>query len=155
MRKTYKGFIKTLEDDEVFVFGSNPLGYNGNPQNGTGGAALVASSNGWCGQREIMDNTISRCGMAYGLTTVEHPGGRLTKSPSEICNGISQLYEYATKNSNKKFYIAYTGENAKSVNLNGYRTIDMAAFFMMCGNIPENIIFQDKFYNIMLGIKCE
>lgn len=146
MRETYLGFVKKLKDNEVFVFGSNPVRCQ------LGGAALVASKNGWCGEREFMNNRLSACGKSYGLTTVEGPGQRLSYSPAQICSNISLLYHFATRNPNLKFLIAYTDIGRDNVSLNGYRTIDMAMFFMSCGKIPENIVFENKFYELMKDI---
>lgn len=146
MRETYTGFIKSLEDNEVFVFGSNPQGING------GGAALVASKNDWCGRREIMDNRLSNCGKSYGLTTVDGPGRPFSKTPEQICSNISMLYHFAERNPDLKFLIGYTNQDPQQTSLNGYRTIDMASFFMMCGIIPANIVFEDKFYSLMQEI---
>ena len=93
---TYSGLID-YNDNSVFVFGSNPLGINGNPSKGTGGAALVALTQGRVQQGEIMDNTISNNGRAYGLTTVKAPNARNNKlnqlSIEEITNNIKKLYQ--------------------------------------------------------------
>lgn len=146
MRETYSGFIKKLEDNEVFVFGSNDKCVQG------GGAALIASKNDWCGRREFMGNRLSDCGKAYGLVTVEGPGQPFSLTPEEICSNISKFYYFAEKNPSLRFFIAYTNEDPQQTSLNGYRTIDMCVFFMQCGKIPDNIVFEDKFYELMLEI---
>lgn len=63
-RPTYIGLIKELKENEIFVFGSNPLGINGNPSKGTGGAALVAYNIASVKQGERMDNKLSESGKA-------------------------------------------------------------------------------------------
>jgi len=41
-QKVYTGYITELADNQVFCFGSNPLGINGNIKTNRGGAALHA-----------------------------------------------------------------------------------------------------------------
>mgnify|MGYP006340525033 FL=1 len=54
---------------------------------------------------------------------------------------IKDLYDYAEKNQDKIFYIAYTYEG---FNLNGYTGDEMFEMFTY-HNIPTNIIFNDTF----------
>jgi hypothetical protein len=77
--KTYKGKINQLGSNQIFVFGSNPIGINGNPKNGKGGAALFALKKGWVSQGERMNNCFSKAGKAYGLVTVSGPGKNVLK----------------------------------------------------------------------------
>ena len=65
--RTYKGKItrEKMPENGIFVFGSNPLGFNGNPTKGTGGAALVAHLEFDVQQGEKMINKLSRSGKAY------------------------------------------------------------------------------------------
>ena len=143
--KTYTGFITSLSENQVFVFGSNPVGINGNPSKGTGGAALVATNNSWVRQNEKMDNKLSDSGKAWGLTTVSYPGKKRSKSPDEIKEGIRKLYNYAEQNPNKEFLIAYTGTGT---NLNGYSNKELAEMFSSF-NIPNNIIFEQQFSTLL------
>jgi hypothetical protein len=46
--KTYKNKINQLLDNQVFVFGSNPVGIQGK------GSALFAVKRGWCSSKERM-----------------------------------------------------------------------------------------------------
>jgi len=140
-RRTYTGLIKNLEDNQVFVFGSNPVGINGNPSKGTGGAALVATNNKWVEQNEKMDNKLSESGKAWGLTTVVYPGRKRSKTPDEIKQGVSTLYQYAKDNPNKEFLVAYTGTGT---NLNGYSNQELADIFNSL-DIPTNIVFESGF----------
>jgi hypothetical protein len=39
--KTYSGKISQLLNNQIFVFGSNPLGINGNLKTNKGGSALL------------------------------------------------------------------------------------------------------------------
>jgi len=145
MRKTYKGAITELPENGVFCFGANPVGINGNPVKGTGGAALVALNNGWVEQGEKMDNRLSNSGKAWGITTVAWPGKKRSKTSSEIQLGIFVLYEHAKRRKDKEFYIAYS---AGDRNLNGYTDVEMARMFAF-GNIPSNIIFEEGFNKLI------
>lgn len=139
---TYEGRITKLEDNQVFVFGSNPIGVNGNPSKGTGGAALVAHNIAGVKQGEKMDNKLSDSGKAWGITTVTAPGKPLSKTTGQIKEGIKKLYEYAFQNPDKEFVVAYQGKTGK--NLNGYtnqQLADMFSFFP----IPQNVKFEKDF----------
>lgn len=139
---TYSGLID-YNDNSVFVFGSNPLGINGNPSKGTGGAALVALNQGRVQQGEIMDNTISNNGRAYGLTTVKAPNARNNKSNQlsieEITNNIKKLYQYANNHKDKTFKVAYTDSKL----LNGHSIEELVNAFINAGEIPNNVLFSD------------
>jgi hypothetical protein len=138
--RTYKGQLTSLPNNGIFVFGSNPLGINGNPNKGTGGAALSAYKYFGVKQGEKMDNKLSDSGKAYGLTTVNAP--KVPKTDNEIRANILKLYNYARQNPTKDFYIAYTG-NANKSNLNGRTNRELAELFK--GEIPNNIIFEEEF----------
>ena len=140
-RKTYSGKVTSLQPNQIFVFGSNPLGINGNPSKGTGGAALVAYNIAGVKQGEKMDNKLSDSGKAWGMTTVTAPGKKRSKTPEEITEGIKKLYEYAKQNPTKEFLVSdYSGTN-----LNGYTGQEMADMFVNAGPIPSNIVFNDNF----------
>jgi hypothetical protein len=145
--KTYTGKIKSLKDNQVFVFGSNPVGINGNPKTGTGGAALVATQNNWVEQSEKMDNRLSNSGKAYGLVTVTYPGRKNSLTLNEISQNVKQLYEFARNNPDKEFLVAYT---AGGRNLNGYTDAEMAEAFSGT-KIPSNVVFEDKFAEMLTG----
>jgi len=140
-RKTYSGKVTSLQPNQIFVFGSNPLGINGNPSKGTGGAALVAYNIAGVSQGEKMDNKLSDSGKAWGITTVTAPGKKRSKTAEEITEGIKKLYEYAKQNPTKEFLVSdYSGTN-----LNGYTGKEMADMFVNAGTIPSNIVFNDNF----------
>lgn len=137
----YEGDIKP-ELNTVFVFGSNPVGINGNPERGTGGAALVASKLFGVKQGEKMDNKLSESGNAYGLTTVTYPGRKLSMTPNQITEGIKKLYKVARQNSSKQFKIAYRNTTVGS--LNGYTGLQMIDMFNDAGERPNNIVFSKE-----------
>lgn len=144
MIKYYTGDIK-FEPDTVFVFGSNPLGINGNPKKGTGGAALIAVQQFGVGLHEVMDNCLSASGSAYGLVTVSAPGMRRSLTKEEIINNIKILYRTARSLPNKDFKVAYRNINKPS--LNGYTGYEMMEMFLSAGEIPENIWFSTEWIN--------
>lgn len=143
---TYQGRITKLGDNEVFVFGSNPLGINGNPSKGTGGAALVAYNIAGVKQGEKMDNKLSDSGKAWGITTVTSPGAKRSKTPEQIKQGIKKLYDHAANNPDKRFLVAYQGTEGK--NLNGYSNQELADMFSAF-NIPSNVIFEKQFSTLL------
>lgn len=143
--KTYSGLITKLAPNQVFVFGSNPVGINGNPTKGTGGAALVATKNEWVKQNEKMDNRLSDSGKSWGLTTVAYPGQKKSKTPEQIKQGIAKLYEYAKANPIKELLVAYTGTGT---NLNGYSNKELAEMFSSFP-IPPNVVFEEQFATLL------
>jgi hypothetical protein len=138
--KTYKGKINQLEPNQIFVFGSNPIGIQG------AGAALFAVKRSWCSSNEKMNNCLSKSGKAWGLVTVTGPGKKKSKSPEEIKNNILKLYEFVTKNPDKEFLIAYTG--IQNYNLNGYSNKELAQMFSWF-EIPDNIVFEEEFSTLL------
>lgn len=145
--RTYSGFITELKDGQVFVFGSNPVGINGNPLKGTGGAALIALKNNWVKQGEKLDNKLSSNGKSWGLTTVAYPGQKRSRSPEQIMKGIHQLYEYARSNPELEFLVAY---KATGTVLNGYSHDEMASMFSVL-NPPANMVFDVDFLKLMIS----
>lgn len=144
--RTYKGKISQLELNQIFVFGSNPIGVNGSIKTGKGGAALFALKNGWISQGERMNNCLSKSGKAWGLVTVTGPGKKRSKTPEEIKQNILKLYEFAIKNPDKEFLIAYTG--IQNYNLNGYSNKELADMFSDF-DIPNNITFEEEFSTLL------
>lgn len=147
---TYKGLInsKNIPHNGIFVFGSNPIGINGNPRKGTGGAALVAQIEFGVKSGEIMDNRLSDSGKAYGLVTVDAPRKYISKE--RIINNIKRLYEFAEENKDKLFFIAYDGINPDATSLNGKTRRTLGSLFYQGGDIPENIVFEENFMKLVV-----
>lgn len=154
--KTYKGFLNryNLPQNGIFTFGSNPIGINGNPRTGKGGAALIAQLEFGVKHGEIMNNCLSQSGKAYGLVTVDAPKKYI--SEQRIKDNIKKLYLFANQNVDKLFYIAYDGLDPDAVSLNGKTRRTLANLFyqagMNCGvilQIPENIVFEENFYKLV------
>lgn len=131
----YRGKIKYLKSNQIFVFGSNNQGRHGK------GSALFAKQK--CGA--IYGQSKGMQGRSYAIITKD-----LTKSthPSiskeYIMDQIKEFYTFAS-NAQFDFVIAYSGTD---VNLNGYSNQDMADMFSEYP-VPKNIIFEDTFYNLM------
>jgi hypothetical protein len=143
--KTYEGLITDLKDNQIYCFGSNNLGINGSIRTGKGGAALFALKKGWVRQGEKMDNCLSSCGKAWGIVTVTGPGRKRSKTQEQISTNIRKLYDYAERNPDQEFLVAYTG---KGWNLNGYSNKEMASMFSN-NPIPDNIVFEKEFSELI------
>jgi hypothetical protein len=137
MRKTYSGLIETLKPTQIFVFGANTKGRHGK------GAAWTALDKFGA----IYGQASGRQGQSYSLITKDlsqrvHP----SISEESIIKQIEVLYDYARTDSDLEFFVAYSGEGT---NLNGYTPQEMAEMFNR-PEIPENIVFEDKFWKIIL-----
>lgn len=137
---TYKNKINQLEVNQIFVFGSNPVGIQG------AGSALFAVKRGWCTSNEKMNNCLSKSGKAYGLVTISFPGKKKSKTLDEISLNVKKLYNYAENNPDKEFLVAYTGKS--NYNLNGYSNNQLASCFSRF-NIPSNVVFEEEFSTLL------
>lgn len=138
MRETYHGLSHTLKlkANEIIVVGTNTQGRHGK------GAALWARNNAGL-QYGVAGGLM---GQSYGIITKDltkqvHP----SVSIEFIVQQIRALYEWANNLSDKRFLIAYSNKP----NLNGYTPEQMAKMFMSAGPIPDNIIFEDKFNELI------
>lgn len=147
--KTYKGDLNknNMPENGIFTFGSNSIGINGNPQKGTGGAALVAQLEFGVKQGEKMINCFSESKKAYGLVTVIAP--RIYITNSSLINNIKKLYECAFNNKDLLFYVAYSGINPEIKTLNGRKIKNLAKLFYVAGEIPDNIVFEYNFSKLI------
>ena len=137
--RTYSGIINELPYKGVFVYGANVEGRHG------AGAAKVAKDKfgaeygkvGWVGQ-------------SYGIITKDL---RAKKHPSitsvNIMNQIKKLYDTASLNLDKEFYVAYSGSGR---NLNGYSNLEMAKMFAQW-KIPDNLVFEEGFAELIKDIQ--
>jgi len=123
----------------------NPVGINGNPSKGTGGAALVAQQQFGVKQGEKMNNCMSESGKAYGLVTVSYPGKRRSLSEGEITDNIKKLYDTASGYPWMRFMVAY--RNTDKASLNGYTVFEMIEMFKNAGEIPDNVYFSEEWKN--------
>lgn len=147
--KTYKGMIKELEPNQIFVYGCNPQ-----YRHGAGAAKIAHEKYGaiygkgpFCGQsygiitKNLLPGYIDNNGKVYKLAGLRSISGK------EIMNNIKDFYSFAEMYSDLEFYVAYTKNGS---NLNGYSDKEMAYFFENAKEyIPENVVFQDEFYKMM------
>jgi len=150
MRKTYNGLITKLEPNQVFCYGSNPEG-----RHGAGAASVAIKYYG-----AISGIGRGHMGQSYGLVTKNltpnytevlsdityKKAGERSVSKVQIIINIIELYLYASKHSELEFFIGYTVSNTP--NLNGYTTEEMAEMFSI-PPIPDNIVFNDEFYDLV------
>ena len=138
LHPSYDGFVVPGDPSVVFVFGSNPLGVNGNPERGTGGAALVAQQKFGVLQGEKMDNCLSSSGQAYGIVTVKAPGAKCSLSLVQIAENFSKMNEEAKRHPEKKFMVAYRHlEKPSLCGYTGYQMIDA----IRCIEFAPNVYF--------------
>lgn len=135
-RKTYKGFITQLKDNQIFVFGSNTQGRHSK------GAALIARNKFGA----IYGQAEGPQGQSYAIITKDltksiHP----SRTKEQITQQIHDLYEYARNNPDKEFLVAYSGTGT---NLNAYSNKEMADMFSS-EVIPNNIMFEDEFNSLL------
>lgn len=137
MNKTYKGEIESLTEKQIFVFGSNTQG-----RHGKGGALKAKQKFGAIyGQAEGLQ------GQSYAIITKDiscFP--HKSNDVMSIVTQIRKLYECAFAMKDHEFYVCYAGSGT---NLNGYSPKEMASMFSK-GFIPENVIFEEEFFNLIL-----
>ena len=134
--KIYKGFIKNLPDNGIFVFGSNPQGRHGL------GAALIARTK--FGAKYGQGRGLQ--GRSYAIVTKDLTKNRHPSVPTkDIKDEIKQLYEFAKSNPQLDFYVAYAG---KGKYLSGFTPQQMANLFN-CAEIPDNMVFEEEFMKLI------
>jgi len=134
--KTYKGLITELPKNGIFVFGSNTQG-----RHSLGAAKTARDKFG-----AQYANPMGRQGQSYAIITKDLTKNMHPSIPrSFIENQISGLYNYALKNPDLDFYVAYSGVGK---NLNAYSNQEMADMF---SHIPivENIVFEVEFSKLL------
>lgn len=137
--KTYTN-LPAPSAEKILVFGSNTEGRHGK------GSALLARQE-WgakYGQARGLQ------GNSYAIVTKDlnqsiHPSIPVLS----ILWEINKLYTFAKLSPELEFYVVYKGN---STNLNGYSSLQMAKMFGVFTNIPENIIFEESFAELVFGI---
>lgn len=146
----YKGLIKELKENQVFVFGSNPEG-----RHGAGTAkiavdkfgAIYGKGRGLQGQSYALPTKNLTEGYYEANTGITYLNkGYKSLSEKQIKENILELYTLASITPKKEFLIAYTAEG---YNLNGYSGKEMAEMFLKQYQIPKNIIFNESFKKII------
>jgi len=146
MKYNYYKEMKELDENQIFVFGSNPCGIHGK-----GTAKLAIKYGAIYGEgRGLMDrcyaiptkNIKTGCKEFYkGSIKIYNKIGEKSISPDEIRESIYDLYEFANENQDKEFVIAYRNENN---NLNGYSSIEIIDMFTYF-KVPDNVKFHESF----------
>lgn len=147
--------ISKLEENEVFVYGSNPQGINGA---GAAKAAMSLSPGSCHGVGRGLNGT-----SAYAVVTKSLNSGFLEKSTgilydkegyksvseSQIRENIKELYETAKTMPEKAFLISYQLETwpngSPKKSLNGYTSKEILDMFIKDQDIPDNIVFHDSY----------
>jgi len=150
--KYWKGTkIEKLEENEIFVFGSNPEGRHG------AGVAKVAMAfgakygigRGLQGQSYALITKNLTAGYTEKATGITYyKDGYQSVSKKEIIDNIKELYTFAVNNKDKDFLIGYTYETwpngSPKKSLNGYTSQEMVEMFAGL-DIPKNIIFSETY----------
>lgn len=119
-------FIRTLKEDEVFVFGSNLEGMHG------GGAARVAVEKFGA----IMGKGVGMQGQSYAIPTMQ--GGVETIKPY-----VDEFIEYAKQHKEKLFYVTRIG-----CGIAGFQDEEIAPLFIDAVN-EDNICLPKSFAKIL------
>lgn len=161
MRKTTPKKITKLEDDEVFVFGSNATGFHG--AGSAGFAFKNSSSNNWrtCRffQKALSSKVGSfdrvgmwavlgvsrgfqkgRLGMSYAIETIKVAGQRRSTPLGEIRTQIEELIIFAKKLTYKTFLVTLIGSS-----LAGYSKEEMKELFKSVGDVPDNVVLPKEY----------
>jgi hypothetical protein len=153
----WKGkYITSLEPNEIFCFGSNPQGWHGK------GASLFAKRFGattGIGRGlsiqtyAIVTKNLKRNFYEQSTGILYSKAGEKSVSIRQIRNNIVELYQFARKNPDKRFLIAYTYEeenNKPKKLLCGYTCYDIICMFITSDkSIPDNIVFHISFKPII------
>jgi len=139
--KTYSGRITSLKPNQIFVFGSNEGGSQGQaPTHGAGAAKLAKDEFG-----AVQGQSRGLQGQSYAIVTKKFYDVKRSSTPQEIISEIKGLYNYARNNSDKEFLVSDYSES----NLNGYSGQEMADMFSNAGPIPSNIVFNENFEKLV------
>lgn len=126
MNRITSDYIKSLEPDEVFVFGSNLQGAHG------GGAAAMALM--FFGA--VWGQGVGMQGQSYAIPTMQ--GGVETIAPF-----VDEFIEYAKAHPEKRFLVTEIG-----CGIAGFSPEEIAPLFKAAVPI-ENISLPQRFWNIL------
>lgn len=119
-------FIRTLNENEIFVFGSNLLGQHG------GGAARIAHN-----------NFGAEWGVGVGLTGQCYAIPTMHGGVDAIAPYVDEFIEFTRNNKDLKFLVTRIG-----CGIAGFRDEEIAPLFKNALN-ERNIILPKSFYNIL------
>lgn len=124
--RTTPSFIKSLQPNEIFVFGSNLQGMH------YGGAARVACQHFGA----VMGNGVGIQGQSYAIPTMQ--GGPKTIKPY-----VDDFIAYASQHPGQIFYVTPIG-----CGIAGFKPRDIAPLFKDAVNIP-NIYLPKSFWELL------
>lgn len=133
--KTFVGFLKDIPDNGIYTFFSNIKGRHEK------GAAKVAKEK--YGAIE---------GYAFGMRGRSYPicltfdSGKVEKK--FMIAQVETFYRIARRDKDKLFYVMYSG----LTEIGEYMPEELAAIFNTF-RIPENVLFEENFANLLLGKK--
>ena len=113
------GFIKELDDGEIFVFGSNGFGAH----NGGAAATAVAKFGAIYGQAEGLQ------GQSYAINTMD--------GSEVLAEQVARFIEFAKEHPKKKFLVTEIG-----CGIAGYTPEEIAPLFK---GVPENVALPESF----------
>ncbi|MBQ0008104.1 MAG: hypothetical protein KBT40_05240 [bacterium] len=128
MKRVSPEFITKLEQNEIFVFGSNLAGMHG------GGAARIA----YMHFGAIMGQGVGLQGQSYAIPTM-HGGVEVIKPY------VDQFIEFAKLHPELKFLVTAIG-----CGIAGFSASEIAPLFASACNV-ENIFLPQSFWNIFEG----
>ncbi|MEI0621087.1 hypothetical protein R4J18_10240 [Brachyspira pilosicoli] len=123
--------IDKLEDDEVFVFGSNTEGMH------AGGAARMAMNWG-----AIYGNAFGLQGKTFAIPTVDYTrSGKM--SIDEIKKYVDEFLDFTIKNKDKKFLVTEIG-----CGIAGFKVSEIAPLFRKALEY-SNVYLPERFINYL------
>lgn len=153
----YVNPITKLNDNEVFVFGSNKKGFHG------AGAAGYASFGHGDWRKENYDKwepytkgmwnvkgiskgmQVGKFGKSYAIPTIEYPGKKRSIPLDDIRKSIIGFYKFAFDNHHMIFYVAQEGK----MGLNGYSPEEMGSIWSVPSETARsklmNVVFNKNF----------
>lgn len=137
--------INSLQENQIFVFGSNPEGRHGM---GAAKAAMqfgakYGKGRGLSGKTYALVTKNLKAGYTEPCTGITYKtAGAKSVSAGQIVNNILELYEVARNKPNMDFLVTY--QNG-SKNLNGYTPKAMLSMLQGTDGIPNNILLHESF----------
>lgn len=148
--------ITKLEENEIFIMGTNPSGIHGSGAAKAGlkfgakmlvGRGLMGSTYGL-----ITKNLKGKAGFVEKATgLVYDKEGYCSVSPEQISANIDEMYDLAKQpeHQNKKFLVTYQYETwpngSPKKSLNGYTSQEILEMFVKDKDVPPNIVFHESY----------
>ena len=156
--KSYSEYITDLKDDEVWVFGSNTLGFHGAGSAGYASFGVFGNRwrefdyankpDGWKGKWNVKGVSEGfqegTQGKSYAIINVVRPGLKRSIPKKQLKENISKFYRFTESNPNLKFYVA---QDAKE-GYNGYSVNEMIQMWSV-EYPPKNVYFYEPFCVLM------